>query len=376
MMSLILQLNGDLPERFEGHERRLYIFACKNKPCRRKTGTVRALRGTKLEKKSPSREILSGGDGKSNVNAQKTEQPNGNLGNSIFAPDGPPTNQRKNPFSSSSTAPSNASLPVVTNPFASKPMSSPNHSNIPDIIEPPSQPPNTSPDLSTAFAAKARISATATTPSPIPKEPWPTVKSRFPNHWPRYHLDADYEALEPSSPSSSPKGIPNNITQEDGIASDEKDAFESSLDKTFQRFADRLAQNPEQVLRYEFGGSPLLYSCEDAVGKMLDSAHPSTLQMSSGSRISTVRQQQGGSGIPSCANCGKARVFEMQLVPQAIAELEADEMGIDGMEWGTIIVGACSADCGERGVEVGEWGWVEEWVGVQWEEEGGRGGKV
>lgn len=170
--------------------------------------------------------------------------------------------------------------------------------------------------------------------------------------------------------------MPDNITQEDSIASDEKDAFESSIDKTFQRFADRLAQNPEQVLRYEFGGSPLLYSCEDAVGKMLDGAHATTLQTSSGSRISTARQQQGGSGIPACNNCGKARVFEMQLVPQAIAELEVDEMGVDGMEWGTIIVGACSADCEERGVEVGEWGCVEEWVGVQWEEEGGRGGKV
>ena len=130
------------------------------------------------------------------------------------------------------------------------------------------------------------------------------------------------------------------------------------------------------MLRYEFGGSPLLYSRDDAVGKMLDSAHATTLQMSSGNRITTARQQQGGSGIPPCTSCGKARVFEMQLVPQAIAELEVDEMGVDGMEWGTIIVGACSADCGERGVEVGEWEWVEEWVGVQWEEDGGSGGKV
>ena len=56
-------------------------------------------------------------------------------------------------------------------------------------------------------------------------------------------------------------------------------------------------------------------------------------------------------------------------MPQAIAELEAEEEGLEGMEWGTVIVGVCERDCSERGVGAGEVGWVEEWVGVQWEEE-------
>ena len=77
--------------------------------------------------------------------------------------------------------------------------------------------------------------------------------------------------------------------------------------------------------------------------------------------------------MPHCPNCSAPRVFEVQLVPHAIAELEVEEEGMDGMEWGTVILGVCGSDCGERGIEAGRWGWVEEWVGVQWEEEGGRG---
>lgn len=45
MMALILQLNGELPERFPGHDRRIYVFACRRAGCRRREGSVRALRG-------------------------------------------------------------------------------------------------------------------------------------------------------------------------------------------------------------------------------------------------------------------------------------------------------------------------------------------
>ena len=51
-----------------------------------------------------------------------------------------------------------------------------------------------------------------------------------------------------------------------------------------------------------------------------------------------------------------------------IAELEAEELGLEGMDWGTIIVGVCEADCQPRGVDEGQAGYTEEWAGVQWEE--------
>jgi pre-rRNA-processing protein TSR4 len=142
-----------------------------------------------------------------------------------------------------------------------------------------------------------------------------------------------------------------------GGGKEDKDVYESTIDKTFQKFADRLAQNPEQVIRYEFKGGPLLYSKSDAVGKLL---------ANSGGE-GKVRTS-GASGIPKCGNCGARRVFEVQLTPHAIVELEREEEGLDGLEWGTIIVGACEADCSEKGRKEGEAGHVEEWAGVQWEE--------
>lgn len=146
-----------------------------------------------------------------------------------------------------------------------------------------------------------------------------------------------------------------------GNQKEDKDVFESSIDKTFQKFADRLAQNPEQVLRYEFKGNPLLYSKHDEVGRLL----------SSGSRSGNEKVKvSGGSrnGIPRCGNCGRERVFEVQLAPHAIMELESEVEGIDGMDWGTIIVGVCGFDCVPKNVRHGEVGYVEEWAGVQWEE--------
>ncbi|KFY10416.1 hypothetical protein V492_05033, partial [Pseudogymnoascus sp. VKM F-4246] len=44
MMILLLQLNGDLPKDFPGHERRLYVLSCRRKTCRRKEGSIRVVR--------------------------------------------------------------------------------------------------------------------------------------------------------------------------------------------------------------------------------------------------------------------------------------------------------------------------------------------
>jgi len=38
------------------------------------------------------------------------------------------------------------------------------------------------------------------------------------------------------------------------------------------------------------------------------------------------------------------------------------------MDWGTIILAVCSKDCRAPGISDVGIGYVEEWVGVQWEE--------
>ena len=54
------------------------------------------------------------------------------------------------------------------------------------------------------------------------------------------------------------------------------------------------------------------------------------------------------------------------MTPHAITELEAENMSLDGMDWGSIIVGTCTADCQDR--HGNGTSYMEEWVGVQWEE--------
>lgn len=176
-------------------------------------------------------------------------------------------------------------------------------------------------------------------------------------------MDADYETLDKVS-DEVPVPRQTMDVDEDGSSSsqkEDKDVYESHIDKTFQKFADRLAQNPEQVIRYEFKGQPLLYSKTDAIGKLLATSHTPIAKI-------TTEQGPSGSRIPRCGNCGAGRVFEVQLTPHAITELEAEDMSLEGMEWGTIVVGVCEKDCLPRGTDPGEVGYAEEWAGVQWEE--------
>lgn len=218
--------------------------------------------------------------------------------------------------------------------------------------------------LPETFASKVRLSSPSPSQEP-PRlhEPWP-ASSAFPDVFPHYQLDAEYETLDAPSTPQIPQNVRVMDMETEGSSSsnggkEDKVTYESSIDATFQKFADRVGQNPEQVLRYEYAGKPLLYSDGDTVGKLL-AAH------SDNAKVSTTSSR--GAGLPRCQTCGAERVFEAQLTPHAITELEADDMSIDGMEWGTLIVGVCSKDCKPDDIPEGEVGYIEEWVGVQWEE--------
>ncbi|PSK54033.1 hypothetical protein B9Z65_7839 [Elsinoe australis] len=358
LLSLLLELNGDLPERFAGHERRLYLLGCRREACRRKEGSVRGFRATRASRLSSQQTAPKPPP----QAAQEQEKPKQNLGSSIFgAKPSSSSPSSSNPFASPSSSSAN------TNPFASAS----------SLAAKPPQRPGPTPDaastLPQTFAEKARISIPEeASPTPHgPPPPWPDLSS-FPPAYPRYHLDADYETLE-AQPSTIPQqtrvdmDIDEPATNGTSSSSKDKDAnqevFESSMDKTFQKFADRVAQNPEQILRYEFGGQPLLYSRDDAVGKVLAPQFGEVTAAKAG-----TANGAGRSRVPRCTSCGAERVFELQLMPNAITELEAEEMGIDGMDWGTIVLEVCSKDCVPKGTKEGEVGYVEEWVGVQWEE--------
>ncbi|KAI0010661.1 programmed cell death protein 2 [Xylariaceae sp. FL0662B] len=378
LMVLLLQLNGELPDRFPGHERRLYVFSCKKKGCRRREGSIRALRSVRIAPGSAITATSAKKTTKKEDNPKPKEEaprPPSTLGETLFG--------AKTMGSSSGSANPFATSTAPSNPFASSgnPFSSP----------PPLPPAETKPESQsetsgeTDKAAEAAINnlpktfaetlslnndqaaaPSSSAPSP-PPEPWPPASDQPPPYPISYLWDAAYETLDPTPPAVSQQTAATttrmDIDSGPSGGKEDRDAFESTMDAAFQRFADRLAQNPEQAIRYEFGGAPLLYSKTDAVGRLL----LSTTGSGSGSG-------SGGGGMPRCGNCGAPRAFEVQLVPRAIAELEADEMSLDGMDWGTVIVGVCERDCQARGVGEGEAGYLEEWAGVQWEELGGGGG--
>ncbi|KAK3062598.1 hypothetical protein LTS18_003733, partial [Coniosporium uncinatum] len=360
LMSLLLQLNGDLPKELPAHERRLYVWSCRRKTCRRKEGSVRGFRGTRILKSSASKE---------KVTEKKEDKPQQNVGAALFGVAPAPQSPNANPFAASNPFSSSTLGVQSNNPFASPSPDSLSKSS----IQKPDQDPAAA--LSETFAQKARIAETnvpSPTLPPIPQKPWPEA-SELPRPYTTYHLDADYETLDLPSSTIPSNALLDNSAEEAGASSaggggdaqEDKALFESSMDKTFQKFADRMAQNPEQVLRYEYGGQPLLYSDTDAVGRRLGS------HAAGGADAKVKTSSAGGNGIPSCRNCGAKRVFELQLTPHAIEMLEEGEPdgGIEGMEWGTVLLGVCSQDCGERGKGEGKVGYVEEWVGVQWEEQ-------
>ncbi|KAL6852747.1 hypothetical protein ACO1O0_007295 [Amphichorda felina] len=341
MMALLLQLNGELPERFPGHERRIYIFGCRRSTCRRRDGTIRALRGVRVWKEEASKAVEEEKKEETKQDeAPKEEDKGPGLGEALFgAKSFGGGSAAVNPFSGGGANPFGSSSSPA-NPFSS---SSQKEAPSPPPAKPVATEKSTS-SLTKTFAETLALNTPPPAPPP-PAEPWPETKAQ-PEPYPTLYLcDADYETLD-----TTPAKLPDNARIETAEAEEpsalDREAFESTMDAAFQKFADRLSQNPEQVIRYEFGGTPLLCSKVDAVGKKLSS----------------------GGGMPGCANCGARRTFEVQMTPHAIAELEEGDLSLEGMEWVTIIVGVCEKDCVLRGTEVGQAGYLEEWTGVQWEE--------
>ncbi|KAH6651999.1 programmed cell death protein 2 [Truncatella angustata] len=343
MMVLLLQLNGELPDRFQGHERRLYVFACRRKSCRRKDGSIRVLRGLRIapgSKEAGSKKVQR----QEKPVVKEQPKPQTNLGETLFGAKGLGSSSLSaNPFATSASSSGNP-FSSGGNPFSAskaetpKPAEQTTKTEVEEAVK----------ELPKTFSETLSLNNTQKKSGPPPPpEPWPAEKDS-PAPYPILYLaDADYETLDPTPP---PIPQATRMDMDDsGSASggkEDKEIFESSHDADFQKFADRMAQNPEQVIRYEFGGQPLLYSKTDAIGQLLGS----------------------GRSMPRCGNCGGERAFEVQMTPNAIAELEAEEMSLEGMDWGTIIIGVCGLDCQAQGVSEGEAGYLEEWAGVQWEE--------
>lgn len=83
------------------------------------------------------------------------------------------------------------------------------------------------------------------------------------------------------------------------------------IDKAFSHFKKQISTNPDQIIRYDRGGKPLLIA-----------KHPKPEE------------------IPPCQYCGGDRQFEFQIMPQMLSVLKETKL-----DWGVLLVYTCKNSC-------------------------------
>lgn len=348
-MRQLAMINADLPD--EWYDRRLYVLTCIEPKCRRKEGSVRAIRGIKKDPAEMARREKEQTDKlererqREEEQLKKEEEDRQKL-QGLFG-----KKDSSNPFASKSGG----------NPFASKssnPFAKKNDEKAP------------------AKPTFAEVSKPAMSKIEKPIDPVGDLPQ-----YPGYILFFDQEVLDPKNQYLPP--LPDNLKiQEDGTVIDDNASISSGNlpkvnpneknsedisklvdDATFQNFTNVVSFNTGQVVRYELNGQPLLYSSKDKVSKVFYDSDGKLRKSSEWT-------------IPAPAfNPSGERRFELQLMPKMIIDLEKDadiDILRDGMEWGTIIVATDAADVAPS-LDSNGVCYVEEWVGVQWEEEVQKG---
>ncbi|KAG0349353.1 hypothetical protein BG004_007537 [Podila humilis] len=139
----------------------------------------------------------------------------------------------------------------------------------------------------------------------------------------------------------------------------EKSSLPKGMDKAFQKFTERVQSWPDQCVRYDFPGIPLLFSYSDSTAQQL--LPPNT-------KLHSKHVTPSAHRIPRCPACKGPRGFEFQLMPNLLSLLAVTSQkylspeekaslnsrkGADlfniGMEWGTILVYSCVEDCFGKG---------------------------
>lgn len=153
------------------------------------------------------------------------------------------------------------------------------------------------------------------------------------NSFPELELFMDIEIMPDDASASNSEEMSKeqnmevadiNSPQEAQEIADLDAAARHKVDLQFNRFKDRIAIEPAQVLRYQKGGVPLWINSESPQD----------------------------SSIPSCAVCGSKRTFEFQIMPQLLHHLEVEPVELNGKEvasdtidWGVLAVYTCSNSC-------------------------------
>nr|CAG4646076.1 EOG090X0266 [Macrothrix elegans] len=105
-------------------------------------------------------------------------------------------------------------------------------------------------------------------------------------------------------------------------------------DKMFLKFKERISSYPDQVLRYGRKEEPLWVS---------DLNKPTS--------------------IPNCEHCGSLRKLEFQIMPQMLNYLNLDNVGDEGVDWGTLLIYVCENNCDDGPAYKKEFLWKQDFSG-------------
>uniref|UniRef100_K7G479 Programmed cell death 2 n=1 Tax=Pelodiscus sinensis TaxID=13735 RepID=K7G479_PELSI len=137
-------------------------------------------------------------------------------------------------------------------------------------------------------------------------------------------LFPEYEiVIEPEEMETPGDGQTDEDSESEGFESLDEEVLEAMAkhetqeDKIFQKFKNRIAAEPEQILRY----------CRGREGPI----------WISGENIPQMKE------IPHCS-CGAQRIFEFQVMPQLLTHLKVDSLG-ESIDWGTLVVYTCAENC-------------------------------
>ncbi|XP_066248550.1 programmed cell death protein 2 [Euwallacea similis] len=129
--------------------------------------------------------------------------------------------------------------------------------------------------------------------------------------FPEWELLNDFESKEEDHKDEAIVKDINIGSLADVSESDLEPFASKTRDKTFSKFKEKTANDPYQVIRYERGGQPLL-----------------------------IAENPIPSHIPNCEYCGCTRIFEFQIMPQMLYELNEKHL-----DWGVLLIYTCKDSC-------------------------------
>ncbi|EJT96578.1 hypothetical protein DACRYDRAFT_120009 [Dacryopinax primogenitus] len=371
---------------FEGssNDRVLYVWACSRAGCQRKSGSVRAYRSLRYNSKY----------------ARQLERQQARQASSGTTVDKPKPNAIANPFSSPTTVSEHVSgtggLGDILFGTAASPEDSSTRDSQPESEAWTDDVNEDDDDDDEEKSEDNQSSVTGATAPPACAEGQPDPAWLSQPAYRAFYISTVDEYIAPKPSISVSKQAFSEARPTDGAggATWGKELYEvmQKVDNTFESFVARVQEEAEQVLRYELSGTPLSFSSRDAVYRQLfpiQAISPGTA-FAVNAPLAPTKHAYEPSAIEPCPRCGGPRVFECQVMPNLInllrpaesssskkrptleerqAELDALlKGGSDGMEWGTIMIFSCLADCCQNvdrtpSSEL----WAEELVLVQWD---------